>query len=1069
LLSVGLATGLETGLETGTPPQVRDVRPTESGRHLLWVRDGEVERSGGSLQNREASQDLAAGSEQLIRLAVGKEIDAIRSVWKATARQSIERLAEFEKYLGTAASITLVSIQVEDPIFDGDAAWVPIRFELKAVDGSGSPLSTFGRAFRAVVWEKRDDGWVLADFLPVSSHLMDLLLRADGEDGIQALLNRDGKWVPDDLATRLLGRGQTLENAGDLGAAVHAYEAARRVGVLKADRNPQIRSLHAKGRVQLNSESFADAYRTYSTAVELARLDGGHWLAVLLLNLTTATRLEGRLWESLDAAREAVTIAEELGRPEVLSSALSTSGAVHMEMGLNALALEQLGRALPLVTQLGNQQHLAELYQTLGNTYENIGDYTLAALQYHQVKAIFEKEEDRLGVAATIVNLANVALEQGDAVAAARGYAQALAVLRDLGHTQGTAAVLMNMAVALRLQGKADEALDAILEARRVQSGRPNPAADFHEGAILRQMGRHRDAIEVVRRAQQEFQERGQQREVASARLLIAHAYFSLGEDREALEESQASLRSLLLVGDRTRASHARKLIGDLHAKQGRLDLAEEAYEGAIQEVEQIRSVVAGPELARQIFLETRLGAYHALMAVRLEQGRAWAALKVGEQARSRVLLDLLAPEVARGSGLTEEERSERDRLNTLLASANAQARHAARAANVDERVGSAREALERFESRLATARPEIRARQAILPDLRQSELAEILAGPTEAIVSFAVLEDRVYAFVVREKTPGEAEVAAVRIDLSRQALADRAEDFRSRISDPSRGFGREARELHSLLIEPLLIHLQGVDLLLIVPDGPLWELPFAPLQAPSGRFLIEGFSLAVAPSLTALRESVRSSAQRPAATVPLLVVADPDGSLPATRAEADVLRVVGGERTVVLTGASASEERVKLALAEARVVHIAAHGQVDHTGPLYSHIRLAASPAESQEDGLLEAREVLVMRLAADLVILSSCESGRGDVRPGEGLIGLAWAFQAAGCPTTVVTQWKVESTASSQLMLGFHERLKTMPAHAALRSASLDLLNSNDLRHPFYWAGYRLVGLPRPAAAAR
>jgi len=121
-----------------------------------------------------------------------------------------------------------------------------------------------------------------------------------------------------------------------------------------------------------------------------------------------------------------------------------------------------------------------------------------------------------------------------------------------------------------------------------------------------------------------------------------------------------------------------------------------------------------------------------------------------------------------------------------------------------------------------------------------------------------------------------------------------------------------------------------------------------------------------------------------------------------------------------------------------------------------------------SAEDGLLEAWEIMNLDLNADLVVLSACETARGRVGAGEGVIGLTWALFVAGSPTTVVSQWKVESASTTELMLEFHRQLqskiKTRQAGVstaqALQSSALKMLRSREYRHPFYWGGLVIVG---------
>jgi CHAT domain-containing protein len=126
----------------------------------------------------------------------------------------------------------------------------------------------------------------------------------------------------------------------------------------------------------------------------------------------------------------------------------------------------------------------------------------------------------------------------------------------------------------------------------------------------------------------------------------------------------------------------------------------------------------------------------------------------------------------------------------------------------------------------------------------------------------------------------------------------------------------------------------------------------------------------------------------------------------------------------------------------------------------LYSYLVLAKSKGSS-EDGLLEAREIMNLNFGAELAVLSACETARGSVGSGEGVIGLSWALFVAGVPGIVVSQWKVDSASTTELMLTFHKNLlKQMSPAIALQKAEVELLRSKDFRHPFYWAGFVPIG---------
>jgi CHAT domain-containing protein len=165
-----------------------------------------------------------------------------------------------------------------------------------------------------------------------------------------------------------------------------------------------------------------------------------------------------------------------------------------------------------------------------------------------------------------------------------------------------------------------------------------------------------------------------------------------------------------------------------------------------------------------------------------------------------------------------------------------------------------------------------------------------------------------------------------------------------------------------------------------------------------------------------------------------------------------------------VLKGAAATEGAVKQHAGDARIIHFATHAVLDDTNPMYS--RLAFGTNDSTEDGWLEAWEVARMNLSADVAVLSACETARGQVGSGEGVIGMAWSFLLAGARSTVATQWKVASASTARLMVDFHSTLQResietpMRSAAALRKTQLRLLHEPATRHPFYWAPFIVIG---------
>ena len=339
-------------------------------------------------------------------------------------------------------------------------------------------------------------------------------------------------------------------------------------------------------------------------------------------------------------------------------------------------------------------------------------------------------------------------------------------------------------------------------------------------------------------------------------------------------------------------------------------------------------------------------------------------------------------------------------------------------------------------------------------------------------------------------------------IDLGEKEQIDKAiAAWRIALGHPDRADVNDlGRAVDKLVLEPLDTAVRGSRRLLLAPDGALSLVPFAALSAPDGRFRLETFEIVL---LSTGRDLLRLS---PAATSKsrTVVFANPaftsggsasstSGSsavfepLPGTAAEARALaRLI--PKAEVITGANASEARLKSMRAPG-LLHIATHGfffglddqppagppNQNVTAPqssprasdalVRSGLALAGANdarTQSADDGLLTAVEAASLDLAGtELVVLSACDTGMGEVRTGEGVQGLRRAFAMAGASSQVMSLWQVSDDATRELMVGFYRGLIAGKGRsAALRDVQLAMRRRTDRAHPFYWAAFVFAG---------
>ncbi|MBV8535510.1 MAG: CHAT domain-containing protein, partial [Alphaproteobacteria bacterium] len=419
----------------------------------------------------------------------------------------------------------------------------------------------------------------------------------------------------------------------------------------------------------------------------------------------------------------------------------------------------------------------------------------------------------------------------------------------------------------------------------------------------------------------------------------------------------------------------------------------------------------------------------------------------------------------------------------------------------------------------LATIRTEFPAYAGLL-DPGPVDLAALQATlrPREALVMFEVGREQSYALVAR------ADGFAARPLTIDQAKLDRmVRDIRSAFvlrAGAVNDFDlNDAYDLYRALFEPVAGELGDVDHLVVVADGALASLPVSLLvtQRPAGRdyrsaaWLVRRFAASNVPSVRAF-VALRTSASAAAAPKPFLGVGNPlfegtargraltsaagrcrdSAPMPASalRALAPLPETAGELRAVagllgagpdsLLMGAAATEQELRYrSPGDYRVLYFATHGVLPGELSCESEPGLALSPppvpAQTKaEDGLLEASEIAALRLNADLVVLSACNTAQSATGfGGEALSGLAEAFFYAGARGLIASHWEVPSAPTVRLMSGMFQRLGPNlagGAAAALQQAQLQLIAEPATAHPFFWAAFTVIGDgDRPAAGEK
>jgi CHAT domain-containing protein/tetratricopeptide (TPR) repeat protein len=866
------------------------------------------------------------------------------------------------------------------------------------------------------------------------------LVAADTVERARLLILRADESGPE-LVTALFAEAADRRRTGDLTRALAAYEIARGV----ADE----RALALPGAQ--------------------ARRDAAYVLSVF-----------GRYNEAADHVEQALTTYRRLGERVLEARATINLGILARYRGDQDAALAAYATARDLATAAGDARIAVVALNNTSVVYLNRGH--LSAAQAALEDALQRQGGTRDQLTADILgNLGSVYQSQGQLELAREYLTRSIDLQEELGNTFATMHEREALGSVLLLLGLPEEGqrlLEHVAE-RAEQGGAQAPAAQARAGLgrILLAQGRAEEAAVQLRRAVALARNAGAD-VLALVLADLAQVESARGRPAAALAAADEVVSIAERLASRSRLGLGEGARGTALSALGRDDEAAAAFERSIRAAEEDRDEVAGAPAERQRFLEWRMEPYEGLLKLYARRGRAEAALAQAERARARVLLDALHGGQSRLDGmLTPEEVARQRELREALARAGVEASRAegdaASLRAAEEKRHDARLAYEAFRAAAYASHPGMAARSGRAAPWRLEDAQALLDERTLA-VTYAVTPDRTYLFALTRKGLALHEVA-----LGRTALEGRTRGFRAALADRRLDVAALGRALCTDLLGPVRKQLDASKRLLIVPDGPLWELPFQALKCTKSRYLLEERAIAYAPSLTALREMAARRAPPVKARDTLLAVGDPSfgepqrrqiagllrdgalGPLPDAAAEVRAIERFYAPGSSVYVGADASETRVKTEARRHRVLHFAAHGILNDASPLYSQLVLARPGAAETDDGLLEAWEIMEMSLPADLAVLSACETGRGRVSQGEGLVGLSWAFSVAGCPTTIVSQWKVDSRSTSRLMRRFHRDLADgRPTADALRAAALAVKADPLYAHPFYWAGFVVMG---------
>ena len=760
----------------------------------------------------------------------------------------------------------------------------------------------------------------------------------------------------------------------------------------------------------------------------------------------------------------------------------------------------------------------------------NAERYFLRTLKLDQ-----ELSPQSLDMATSLSNLGSIALHRGEPNQARKYYLQALQIEQTLAPQSLQLALSFNNLGAVAMdQGDLGEAENYYRQAHGIKARLAPESLEVatslnNLGNVASERGDLKQAREYLLRALYLLEK------LVPQSLYIATNLNSLGAvawEQGDLDKANEYFARALQIREKiapTSISAAGSLLrlGNVARARSQIDLAHDYYSRSLKTLEYQVTKLGGSYHVQTGFRAQHAEYYHTMMDFLLTQSLFTEAFNLLERFRGQTFLTMVVErDTAFTKDIPEELDRERRRLGVLydrilrrLAGLNPQ--------DNSQEIEAIRLELQSLDSeagyieyRIRQASPRLAALQYPQP-LGVNEAQQALDSGT-LLLSYSVGKEKTVLFALSHS--GDLEVKT--LPLGEKALRSQVTQLLSLIResrvDSSIGkqrrlqLQRASQDLYSALLGPVEERIAASERLLILPDGPLHVLPFGALLH-DGQYLANWKPLHIALSVTVFAElKQRHQSNAPQAPIQLAAFGDPvypqslkkkgyalDDSLrgdptvrsvsdrglfdwqplPYTRREVEgIAHLFPTETTKTFLGPEALEDKVKSLDPKTRILHIAAHGHTDEHLPSSSFLALtipedtgsdAVTP--QHDNGLLQVWEIFErVRLDADLVVLSACETGLGEEQGGEGLIGLTRAFQYAGARTVMASLWNVQDRATSELMIRFYKHLRAgLPKDEALRQAQIELIRGPievideegekilmDASAPYYWAGFQLYG---------
>jgi CHAT domain-containing protein/Tfp pilus assembly protein PilF len=866
--------------------------------------------------------------------------------------------------------------------------------------------------------------------------------------------------------------GVLFWNIGDLEQSWHHYEksldSAQKHELPELEKHCsialEIHRLYDQGKSFRSDGKYPESIEAFDQAIQLARENNSpeHELKCLRQqSITYWYAIKLRDFRRLN--EQALKIAREINHDKEIGRCSNNIGVYHSKFENYAQALNHLETALQVAKKFNNHAEISNTLNNMGIIYKNIGKHKKSLDYLNQALEIDRKLDDDVNIAVDLNDIGTIYRQMGLSTGIQENFEKALEYFRK----------------GLPISQKINDIKNEVYVLNNI-------------GTVYSDMGQHYDALKYFRMGLDKARAADEKEAVSMMLNNMGIVHSNQGNYEESTLFFQQAIDQALEIRGGRILWEAYLELAHVYHKQNKLREALKYYKLSIAIIEDVRSRIELEELKASFMgTDKRMEAYYSLIDLLIKlhrqsgnQSYAKEAFNYLERGKARAFLDQL--EISQVNISQHIDFKLQNQEREIMKDISAIYNRLLDSGLTDEESRKIQNQLRDKEHELEALKREIRTKSPAYGQLKYPEIitlneARDLLKPGEAFFEYCLSHDSSHLFVI---THDHLSVHALP---PRDKIENIVKEYLKTITD------RENRSLHGgftlfqNLVKPGLD--KKIHTLIVVPDDILNYLPFEALiqDNDSSRWLVQDYKIAYSPSISSLREIIkRKNHNGHSYSKDWLAFGDPDYArmedkdnghdvfqnftssnafnffrLKYSGKEIDQIRSLFPQsRVTAFTRFQATEEQLKKHnLENYKIIHFATHSLIDDQRPIRSSVVLSLDSKE--EDGFLQAREIYNLKMNADLVVLSACQTGLGRYIRGEGIEGLNRAFFYAGASSLLMSLWAVNDQATYQLMERFYIHLRNSDClRRALRKTKLEMIESEALSHPYYWAGFVASG---------